>query len=185
MLPPPSLHCNSYITSSFFALPIITERRGGQNLYTPAIERTSSNSLYQGAMLLILKDTSMCANTAEAVFTEKILYLWNDQAYITMVGFDAKSFVRILDKCSPMYSGHTSFHPYWMIVEFEYTCRKKRGVQPKDCLQLMLVWTRTRGLLNILQLVFGLNYCKLSVNLRFGIRLILKTFWNNPHAQKK
>jgi hypothetical protein len=35
---------------------------------------------------------------------------------------------------------------------------------------------RTRGLLNVLQLVFGLTYTNLSVYLRFGLRLFVETF---------
>jgi hypothetical protein len=41
----------------------------------------------------------------------------------------------------------------------------------------------TKGLLNVLQLVFGLTYSNLSVYLRFGMRLIVETFWNDPHAR--
>ncbi len=79
-----------------------------------------------------------------------------------------------------MFYGHTPFDPCGMIVEFEYVCGRKREVQPEDCLGLVLVWTRTRGLLNVLQLVFGLTYTNLSVYLRFGIHLIVETFRNNP-----
>lgn len=39
------------------------------------------------------------------------------------------------------------------------------------------------GLLNVLQLVFGLTYSNLSVYLRFGIRLIIETFRNDPLAR--
>jgi hypothetical protein len=60
---------------------------------------------------------------------------------------------------------------------------QKRLVQPADCLGLVLVWTRTRGLLNVLQLVFGLTYSNLSVYLRFGIRLMVETFKNDPLAR--
>ena len=74
------------------------------------------------------------------------------------MGFNAMSFDRILVKFVPMYSGRTLFDPSGMIVEFEYTRGRKREVQPKDCLWLVLMWTGTRGLLNILQLVFGLTY---------------------------
>ncbi len=59
----------------------------------------------------------------------------------------------------------------------------KRDVQPEDCLKLVLVWMCTKGLLNVLQLVFGLTYSNLSVYLRFGMRLIVETFWNDPHAR--
>ncbi len=82
-----------------------------------------------------------------------------------------------------MFSGHTPFDASGMIVEFEYTQGQRRVVQPKDCLGLVLVWMRTRGLLNVLQLVFGLPYSNLSVYLRFGMRLIVKTFRHDPLAR--
>ncbi len=47
----------------------------------------------------------------------------------------------------------------------------------------MLVWTQTRGALNILQLVFGLTYSNLSVYLQFGIWLIVETFRDDPPAR--
>ncbi len=100
-----------------------------------------------------------------------------------MVGFDCESFSKILEKFALMFSGHTPFNKSGMIVEFEYNWGQKREVQLKDCLGLVLVWTRTRGSLNVLQLVFGLTYTNLSVYLRFGIRLIVKTFSYDPLAR--
>ncbi len=100
-----------------------------------------------------------------------------------MMGFDCKSFSKILQKFAPMFFGHTPFDKSGMIIEFEYTRGQKREVQPEDCLGLVLVWTRTRGLLNVLQLVFGLTYTNLSVYLRFGIRLLVETFSNDPLAR--
>jgi len=70
-----------------------------------------------------------------------------------------------------------------MIVEFEYICGQKRKVQLEDCLGLVLVWMRMRGLLNVLQLIFGLTYANLSVYLRFSIRLIVEIFRNDPLAR--
>ena len=66
------------------------------------------------------------------------------------------SFDIILEKFGPMFSGHTPFGPCGMIVEFKYIRGQKREVQLKDCLGLVLVWTRTRGSLNVLQLVSDL-----------------------------
>ena len=97
-----------------------------------------------------------------------------------MMGFDAKSFDRILEKFGPMFSGHTPFDPCGMIVEFEYIRGQKRVVQQEDCHWLVLVWMRMRGSLNILQLVFGRTYSNLCVYLRFGIRHIVETFQNDP-----
>jgi hypothetical protein len=37
--------------------------------------------------------------------------------------------------------------------------------------------------LNVLQLVFGLTYTNLSVNLRFGICLLIETLHDNPLAR--
>jgi hypothetical protein len=91
------------------------------------------------------------------------------------MGFDDNSFDRLLFKFGPMFSGHTPFDKFGMIVEFKYTTSRKREVQPEDCLGLVLVWTQTRGSLNVLQLVFGLTYSNLSVYLRFGLQLLSKS----------
>jgi hypothetical protein len=99
-----------------------------------------------------------------------------------MMGFDSESFDRLLDKFAPEFNGHTPFDESGSIVEFKYTRGRKREVQPADCLGLVLVWTRTRGPLNVLQLVFGLTYSNLSVYLRFGIRLVVETFHDDPMA---
>ena len=101
-----------------------------------------------------------------------------------MMGFDCKPFENILDKFAPLFSGHTPFDKSGMIVDFEYITGRKREVQRADCLGLVLVWTRTRGPLNVLQLVFGLTYTNLSVYLRFGIRLIEETFHDDPLARE-
>jgi hypothetical protein len=47
----------------------------------------------------------------------------------------------------------------------------------------VLVWTQTRGLLNVMQLVFGLTYTNLSVYLRFGVHLFVKLFRDNLLAR--
>jgi hypothetical protein len=53
-------------------------------------------------------------------------------------------------------------------------------IEPADCLGLVLVLTRTRGPLNVLQLVFGLTFSNFSIYLRFGIRLIVEIFHDDP-----
>ena len=51
---------------------------------------------------------------------QKLLHSQNDQAFITMTGFDCDSFDSILVKFGPMFDGHTPFDVSGMIVEFEY-----------------------------------------------------------------
>ncbi len=61
-----------------------------------------------------------------------------------MMGFDCKSFDKILETFGPMFSSHTPFDESGFIVPFEYLMGRKRNVQPEDCLGLVLAWTRTR-----------------------------------------
>ena len=73
----------------------------------------------------------------------KLLASQNDQAYITMMGFDCESFSRILEKFCPIFSTHIPFDKSGMIVKFEHIRGWKRVVQPEDCLGLVdLYWYR-------------------------------------------
>ena len=82
-----------------------------------------------------------------------MLKLRNDQAYIPMTGFNYESFDKILENFGPMFSSHTPFNESGFIVSFEYVRGRKRNTE--DCLGLVLVWTQTRGALNVLQFVLN------------------------------
>ncbi len=97
------------------------------------------------------------------------------------MGFDANSFDRLLVKFGPMFSGHMPFDESGMIVEFEYTTGKKRETQPENCLGLVLVWTRTRGLLNLLQIVFGLTNFFIGDYLILRLLTQLIPYWQIKH----
>ena len=99
------------------------------------------------------------------------------------MGFNCESFHKILEKFCPMFSSHTPFDESSFIIPFEYVRGWKRNVQPEDCLGLVLVWTWTIGVLNVLQLAFRLAYINLSVYLRFGICLLIETFHDDPLAR--
>jgi hypothetical protein len=115
---------------------------------------------------------------------QNLLALQNHQVFITMMVFDCELFDKILGKFCPIFLSHMPFNKSGMIALFKYLHGRKRKVQLADCLGLVLVWMQTRGLLNILQLVFGLTYSNLSVYLRFGICLIIKTYHDNPLARE-
>ncbi len=82
-----------------------------------------------------------------------------------------------------MYLTHMPFDASGMIVPLNDPRGQKRKVLPADCLGLVLVWTQTRGFMNVLQLVFGLTYTKLSVYLQFGICLIVEIYGDDPLAR--
>jgi hypothetical protein len=52
---------------------------------------------------------------------QKLLASQNNQAFITMMGFDCESFHRLLDMFAPEFNGHTPFDELGYIVEFKYT----------------------------------------------------------------
>jgi hypothetical protein len=55
-------------------------------------------------------------------------------------------------------------------------------IQLEDSLGLVLVWTRTRGLLMVLQLVFGMRYTNLDDYLLFVKRIIVMVLRDHPMA---
>ncbi len=67
-----------------------------------------------------------------------------------MMGFNCKTFDTTFEKFVAMFSIHMPFDASGMIVEFEYVRGRKKNVKPVDCLGLVLLWTQTRGALNVL-----------------------------------
>jgi hypothetical protein len=56
-------------------------------------------------------------------------------------------------------------------------------IWPEDCIGLVLAWTRTRGLLMVLQLIFGVTYTNLDDYLLFAKRIIAMVLRDHLMAQ--
>jgi hypothetical protein len=98
-----------------------------------------------------------------------------DQALITMTGFDGVSFVSLLQKFAPIFDDYTPFNMSHILLKQDPSKGgRPRKVRPEDCLGLVLVWTRTRGSLMALQLIFGMTCSNLCMYLRFGRRVIVE-----------
>jgi len=87
----------------------------------------------------------------------------DDQATITLTGFDMESFYYLLNLFAPVYEQYT---PH-MNKEEGFIIRKvslKRGrprlMNPADCLGLVLAWSRTRG--SLMVLVFSMTMSPVS-----------------------
>ena len=50
-------------------------------------------------------------------------------------------------------------------------------------LAIVLVWSRTCGAINNLQMIFGLPLSSISVWLRFGTRILIKVLHDHPLAK--
>jgi hypothetical protein len=58
-------------------------------------------------------------------------------------------------------------------------------IRPEDGLGLVLAWTRTRGLLMVLQLIFGMTYTNLDDYLLFAKRIIVMVLQDHPMPRYK
>ena len=105
----------------------------------------------------------------------------NDQALITLTGFDHATFQYLLQLFQPIFDTYTPFGDGDGIEKISPRGRK-RTVTATDILGLVLAWTRTRGSLLSLQLHFGLSMTNLNTYLRFGRRIVVEVLRKNPLA---
>ena len=85
---------------------------------------------------------------------------------ITMTGFDLKTFKIVCALFSNLYYGYS---PFAKECEEDTTIIPKlsprgwkRKIRAEDCLGLVLAWTRTRGSMAVLQMIFGMMMTNLS-----------------------
>ncbi len=99
---------------------------------------------------------------------------------------DCASFASLCVLFAPVFNSYMPFVPSGTpFFEWDKLPNKgwKRKIQPEDCLGLVLAWTRTRGSLMALQLVFGMTYSNLDDYLLFGKRIIEMVLKNNDRAR--
>jgi len=115
----------------------------------------------------------------------KLYEAQNDQGIITLTGFDYVSFASLCVIFAPVFDSYTPFIPSGTSC-FEYEKIKNKGrprnIRPEDCLGLVLAWTRTRGSLMALQLIFGMTYTNLDDYLLFVKRILVKVLSDDPWA---
>lgn len=109
---------------------------------------------------------------------------------ISLIGLDYKSFEALHDLFGPY---------YWRYSPYNTTGNRMRRLPPvapgkirkgnkrlltsRACLALVLAWTRTRGALRTLQVMFGTTANPTSLWLRFGKRLLLLLLKQHPLAK--
>ena len=109
-----------------------------------------------------------------------------DDALITLCGFDHTSFRSLLALFEPYFNNYT---PYYgdgngkFLTKTAQSRGRPRQVTPTVALGLVLAWTRTRGSSMVLQLIFGVTSSLLSMWLRFGRRILVRILQNHPKAR--
>ena len=99
----------------------------------------------------------------------KVYHSNDDQLMITLTGFDVRTFHYLLALFAPVFEEYTPFGDDNGYIQKKKTKRgRPRQIQAIDCLGLLLSWTRTRGSLMSLQLVFGMTHTPLGKYLQFA-----------------
>jgi hypothetical protein len=112
----------------------------------------------------------------------------NDQALITVIGMDYTAFHTLVDLFEPWFNSHTPW-----VGQQDGSCfrrldsgkigGRKRLIDAKTCVALVLAWYRFRGGGFVLQGWFGLTGNHASVWIRFGRRGLYLALKDNQDAR--
>jgi hypothetical protein len=112
----------------------------------------------------------------------------SEQALITFTGLDYPSYNYLSSKFEVLYQRYTPYSANGKIVvrrteNGRPRIRRPRLLDSRGCLALVCAFTRTRGSMYCLQLLFGITASPLSLFLRFGRRLLLRILKQEPGAR--
>ena len=110
----------------------------------------------------------------------------DDSALITLTGLDHEAFNHLNEKFQSLFDQFSPYASNGSIVKLsEGTVRRgrRRCMDSKDCLGLVLAWTRTRGSMFVLQMIFGMGSSVVSLYIRFGRRLLIQVLKSDRHAR--
>jgi hypothetical protein len=116
----------------------------------------------------------------------KIFASRNDQALITLNGFDYDTFECLHEKFKPYFDQYSPFIDKDRCIK-KLKCPKegrKWMITSRDCLALNLAWTRTRRSTFVLQIIFGMTETPVSMYLKFGRRLLIHILKNESDCNK-
>jgi hypothetical protein len=120
---------------------------------------------------------------------DKLYNSGNDQALITVTGFDHRAFRSLVELFNPWFVSHTPWTGSQDGTRFKTLAvrdgrtGRKRMITAVTCVALVLAWYRFRGALFQLQGWFGFTGSHANVWLRFGRRGLLIVLKKHPMAR--
>jgi hypothetical protein len=117
---------------------------------------------------------------------QKLYHSRNEQSFITFTGFDYATFYYLLSKFTPLYLRYSPYSINCKIVIIENedgTRGRPQSLDAAACLGLVLGYSRTKGSLFLLQMIFGATPSLLSLFLRYSIKLLYKVLKEEPSAR--
>lgn len=109
----------------------------------------------------------------------KLYYSYNNQALITATGMSYHAFEYLVSKFTWYFDNYTPFNGR---VTKKVNLGRRRKIDAIDCVGLVLVWTRTRGGVHALQMIFGMSMTNLCDYLRFGRRIVVQVLKDDVNA---
>ena len=108
----------------------------------------------------------------------------NESAMITLTGLDMATFQWLNSLFHPMFQMYSPFVGEDGKIRIKQIGKgRPRFIDSKDCLGLILAWSRLRGSTISLQMIFGMTATNVSVYLRFGRRLVIRILHKHPEAK--
>jgi len=110
----------------------------------------------------------------------------NDQSFITFTGLDYKSFQYLLTKFRRLYNRYSPYVVDGKLVDVQHqggSRGRPRSLDAAGCLGLALGYTRTKGGVFGLQMIFGVSYSVLLVFLKYSLRLLYKVLLEEDGAK--
>ena len=128
-----------------------------------------------------------------APHSSPFMHLFNsgqDDALITLCGFDHRTYRLLLELFDPLYEGYVICQETGLLRACRLTKKGKKVGRKRDftsqmLLGLTLAWTRTRGSLKVLQIIFGFTSAPLSRWIRYGRRLLVMCLRHHPDSAIK
>ena len=112
----------------------------------------------------------------------KILDTRSAQSLIAVTGLDIDALHYLFEKFAPLFDNNSPFLS-GTIEPIRPNFGRPRKIRHEDCVGLVLMWTRTRGSLMTLQMIFGMTMTNLAMYLKFGKRLLVEILRNDKHAR--
>ena len=116
---------------------------------------------------------------------KKVYNSRSDQALITLTGLDFASFEMVECQFSHYFNRYTPFTNDGKIALKLNNKGRKRFITAADGLGLVLAWTRTRGSVMVLELIFGLTQTPVSMYLRFSMAILIRVLQRMDDARIK
>lgn len=136
--------------------------------------RRRSGKIRQGALL----------DPTESAFIQ-LFNSGHDDALVTFCGVDHSTFRELHDLFAPLFYKYTPFNTATGGIGIKRNSHRgrPRKITSVMCLGLVLAWTRTRGSLMVLSMIFGLTTANLSVWLRFARRIMVRVLKDHPKSK--